>query len=105
MAAKDLYEKDFYKILGVSKDASAAELKKVYRKLAREFHPDAKPGDAKAEARFKEISEAYSVLSDEEQRRQAAQGQGGTGQAGQQQPGVRPDQEQQGGGAMNRRDR
>lgn len=68
MASQDWLEKDFYKILGVSKDASDADIKKVYRKLARENHPDSNPGDAKAEARFKEISEAYSVLSDSSQR-------------------------------------
>jgi molecular chaperone DnaJ len=68
MASQDWFDKDFYKILGVSKDASEAELKKVYRKLAREFHPDSNQGNAKAEERFKEISEAYSVLSDKEQR-------------------------------------
>jgi len=68
MASQDWLEKDFYKILGVSKDASDAELKKVYRKLARQYHPDSNPGDSKAEAKFKEISEAYSVLSDTEQR-------------------------------------
>ncbi len=68
MASQDWLEKDFYKILGVSKDVSDAELKKTYRKLAREYHPDSKPGDTAAEARFKEISEAYSVLSDKEQR-------------------------------------
>jgi molecular chaperone DnaJ len=70
MASQDWFEKDFYKILGVAKDVSEAELKKVYRKLARQFHPDSNPGDAKAEARFKEISEAYSVLSDAEQRKE-----------------------------------
>lgn len=70
MASQDWLSKDFYKILGVSKDVSEAELKKVYRKLAREFHPDANPGDAKAEERFKDISEAYSVLSDKEQRKE-----------------------------------
>ena len=70
MASQDWFDKDFYKILGVAKDVSDAELKKVYRKLARQFHPDSKPGDAKAEARFKEISEAYSVLSDAEQRKE-----------------------------------
>ncbi|MEY3908528.1 MAG: hypothetical protein RLZZ90_435, partial [Actinomycetota bacterium] len=68
MASQDWFDKDFYKILGVSKDVSDAELKKVYRKLARQNHPDSNPGDAKAEAKFKEISEAYSVLSDKEQR-------------------------------------
>jgi molecular chaperone DnaJ len=68
MASQDWFDKDFYKVLGVAKDVSEAELKKVYRKLSRQFHPDTNPGDAKAEARFKEISEAYSVLSDKEQR-------------------------------------
>ena len=68
MASQDWLEKDFYKVLGVSKDVDDAALKKAYRKLARQFHPDSNPGDAKAEARFKEISEAYSVLSDKEQR-------------------------------------
>jgi molecular chaperone DnaJ len=68
MASQDWFEKDFYKILGVAKETSDAELKKVYRKLAREFHPDSNPDNAKAEARFKEISEAYSVLSDKDQR-------------------------------------
>ena len=68
MASQDWFDKDFYKILGVAKDVSEAELKKVYRKLARQYHPDSNPGDAKAEARFKEISEAYTVLSDKTQR-------------------------------------
>jgi molecular chaperone DnaJ len=68
VASQDWFEKDFYKVLGVSKDFTEAELKKVYRKLAREFHPDSNPGNAAAEARFKEISEAYSVLSDKQQR-------------------------------------
>jgi len=68
MASQDWFDKDFYKILGVSKEVSDAELKKVYRKLAREFHPDSNQGNPKAEARFKEISEAYSVLSDKAQR-------------------------------------
>jgi molecular chaperone DnaJ len=70
MASQDWFDKDFYKILGVSKDVSDADLKKTYRKLARQFHPDSNPGDAGAEARFKEISEANSVLSDPEQRRE-----------------------------------
>lgn len=68
MASQDWLDKDFYKTLGTSKDVSDAELKKVYRKLARKYHPDSNPGDAAAEAKFKEISEAYSVLSDAEQR-------------------------------------
>ena len=70
MASQDWFDKDFYKILGVSKDVSEADLKKTYRKLARQFHPDSNPGDAKAEAKFKEISEANSVLSDPELRRE-----------------------------------
>ncbi len=68
MASQDWFDKDFYKVLGVSKDVSDTELKKVYRKLARQYHPDSNQGNAKAEAKFKEISEAYSVLSDKEQR-------------------------------------
>ena len=68
MASQDWFDKDFYKVLAVAKGVSAAELKKTYRKLARQYHPDSNAGDAKAEARFKEISEAYSVLSDPEQR-------------------------------------
>ena len=83
MASQDWFEKDFYKILGVAKDVSESELKKVYRKLAREFHPDSNQGNPKAEARFKEISEAYSVLSDKEQRAEydqmRAMGPGGFG--------------------------
>ena len=70
MANQDWFDKDFYKILGVAKGATDAELKKVYRKLARQFHPDSNQGDPKAEERFKEISEAYSVLSDAEQRKE-----------------------------------
>ena len=68
MASQDWFDKDFYKTLGVSKDVTEADLKKTYRKLARKYHPDSNPGDAKAEATFKEISEAYAVLSDTEQR-------------------------------------
>ena len=70
MAGQDWFEKDFYAVLGISPDASADEVKKAYRKLARQHHPDANPGDAGAEARFKEVGEAYSVLSDPEQRQQ-----------------------------------
>ena len=59
-----------YAVLGVARDAPIDEIKKVYRRLARETHPDLNPGDAKAEARFKDISAAYDVLSDPEKRRQ-----------------------------------
>jgi len=70
MASQDWFEKDFYAILGVPVDADAAAIKKAYRKLARTLHPDAKPGDAAAEQRFKEIGEAYAVLSDPDERKQ-----------------------------------
>ncbi len=70
MASQDWFDKDFYKVLGVEKGVSEAELKKTYRKLARKYHPDSNQGDAKAEATFKEVSEAYSVLSDPEQRKE-----------------------------------
>jgi molecular chaperone DnaJ len=64
MSAKDMYEKDYYKILGVSKDADAATIKKAYRKLAKDLHPDANDGDKKIEEKFKAVSEAYDVVSD-----------------------------------------
>ncbi|WP_406477689.1 molecular chaperone DnaJ [Streptomyces platensis] len=70
MSTKDFVEKDYYKVLGVPKDATEAEIKKAYRKLAREFHPDANKGDAKAEERFKEISEANDVLGDAKRRKE-----------------------------------
>lgn len=68
MAAKDLYEKDLYLILGVKKSDDATAVKKQYRKLARELHPDKTKGDKKLEDRFKEVSEAYEVLSDDKKR-------------------------------------
>src|SRR6478672_2417486 len=70
MSTKDFIEKDFYKVLGVPKDATDAEVKKAYRKLAREYHPDANKGDAKAEERFKEISEANDILGDPKKRKE-----------------------------------
>lgn len=68
MAAKDLYEKDFYAILGVDKKAGADEIKKKYRTLARELHPDKTKGDDALEERFKAVSEAYDILSDSKKR-------------------------------------
>lgn len=70
MPQQDWLEKDFYKTLGVSKDVDEKELTKAYRNLARKYHPDANPDDAKAEERFKEISEAYDVLSDADRRKE-----------------------------------
>jgi len=68
MAAKDLYEKDFYKILGLGKSASGDEIKKKYRSLARELHPDKTKGDSALEEKFKAVSEAYDILSDGKKR-------------------------------------
>jgi molecular chaperone DnaJ len=68
MAAKDLYEKDFYAILGVDKKAGADEIKKKYRSLARELHPDKTKGDDALEEKFKAVSEAYDILSDPKKR-------------------------------------
>ena len=68
MAAKDLYEKDFYKILGIGKSASGDEIKKKYRSLARELHPDKTKGDSALEEKFKAVSEAYDILSDGKKR-------------------------------------
>ncbi|WP_084105198.1 DnaJ C-terminal domain-containing protein [Demequina sp. NBRC 110056] len=70
MTSQDWFSKDFYATLGVSKDASAEDIKKAYRKLARDLHPDRNPGDKASESRFKEVGEAYGVLSDKEQRQQ-----------------------------------
>lgn len=68
MSVKDMYEKDYYKILGVSKDADAAAIKKAYRKLAKDLHPDTNAGDKKIEEKFKAVSEAYDVVSDPKRR-------------------------------------
>ena len=62
--------KDYYRILGVNKNASVADIKKAYRKLARKYHPDLNPGDKSAENKFKEIQEAFSVLKDPQKRKQ-----------------------------------
>ncbi|WP_165984088.1 molecular chaperone DnaJ [Streptomyces sp. YIM 98790] len=70
MSTKDFIEKDYYKVLGVPKDATETEIKKAYRSLAREYHPDANKGDTKAEERFKDVSEAYDVLGDPKRRKE-----------------------------------
>lgn len=89
MASENWITDDFYKALGVSEDASESDIKKAYRKLSRKYHPDLNPGDAAAEKKFKEISEAYDVLSDKKQReeydqirRYGAAGAGGFGGGG-----------------------
>ena len=89
MASENWITDDFYKALGVSEDASENDIKKAYRKLSRKYHPDLNPGDAAAEKKFKEISEAYDVLSDKKQReeydqirRYGAAGMGGFGAGG-----------------------
>jgi molecular chaperone DnaJ len=87
LSTKDFLEKDYYKTLGVSKGATADEIKKSYRKLARKYHPDANEGDAKAEERFKEISEAYTVLSDDKRRKEYDEARSLFGTGGMRMPG------------------
>jgi len=87
MSSRDFLEKDFYKVLGVPKGAKADEIKKAYRKLARQYHPDANKGDPAAEERFKEISEAYDVLSDEKRRKEYDEGRALFGNGGFRVPG------------------
>ena len=70
MASQDWMTKDFYAVLGVTKDADATAIKKAYRVLAKKYHPDRNPDDAAAAERFKEIGEAYAVLSDPKERQQ-----------------------------------
>jgi molecular chaperone DnaJ len=86
---REWFEKDYYHVLGVPRNASASEIKKAYRKLAQQFHPDRNRGDKEAEERFKEISSSYDVIGDEEKRKQydqvremAASGYGGFPGAG-----------------------
>ena len=87
MSTRDFLEKDYYKTLGVAKGASADEIKKSYRKLARKYHPDANKGDSKAEERFKEISEAYNVLSDDKRRKEYDEARSLFGSGGPRMPG------------------
>ena len=70
MVSRDWLEKDFYKVMGVAKDAPTSDIKRAYRHMARDLHPDHNPGNAEAEKRFKEVSEAYSVLSDDKKRKE-----------------------------------
>lgn len=89
---REWIDKDFYGVLGVSKEASTDEIKKAYRKLAQKYHPDSNPGDEEAEERFKEVSEAYATLSKPDQRKEYDQvrrvaSQGGFGGFGGGQPG------------------
>jgi molecular chaperone DnaJ len=81
VASQDWFSKDFYATLGVPKDADQTAIKKAYRQLAKELHPDRNPGNAQAEKKFKDVGEAYAVLSDTEQRKQydAVRAMGGGG--------------------------
>ncbi|MFF1823263.1 molecular chaperone DnaJ [Kribbella sp. NPDC058245] len=97
MSTKDWIEKDFYKVLGVSKTAEQDEIKKSYRKLARKYHPDSNQGDASAEAKFKEVSEAYDVVGDAKKRKEYDEARRLFGSGGFRMPGGG----QQGGGGFN----
>ncbi len=92
MSTRDFIEKDYYAVLGVAKAATGPEIKKAYRALARELHPDKNPGDSKAEARFKEVSEAYDVLSDEARRKEYDEARSLFGGGGTRPGGFRPGQ-------------
>ncbi|MEO3972505.1 molecular chaperone DnaJ [Streptomyces sp. CAU 1734] len=96
MSTKDFVEKDYYKVLGVPKDATEAEIKKAYRKLAREYHPDANKGDTGAEERFKEISEANDILGDPKRRKEYDEARALFGNGG-----FRPGPGGPGGGSFN----
>jgi molecular chaperone DnaJ len=96
VSQRDWMDKDYYGVLGVSKDASKADIKKAYRKLAQQYHPDANKGDAQAEKRFKEISEAHAILSNDEKRAEYDQMRQFVEAGGQRFYGFRP-----GGGAGN----
>ncbi|MCX3060946.1 molecular chaperone DnaJ [Streptomyces beihaiensis] len=96
MSTKDFIEKDYYKVLGVPKDATDAEIKKAYRKLARENHPDANKGNPKAEERFKEISEANDILGDPKKRKEYDEARALFGNGG-----FRPGPGGAGGGSFN----
>lgn len=88
MSAQDWIEKDFYKTLGVDKKAPAADIKKSYRKLARELHPDKNPDNKAAETRFKDVSEAYDVLSDDKKRAEYDEARSLFGAGGMRRPGA-----------------
>jgi molecular chaperone DnaJ len=87
VSTKDFLEKDYYKTLGVTKNATPDEIKKSYRKLARKYHPDANKGNPSAEEKFKEISEAHTVLSDEKRRKEYDEARSLFGSGGMRMPG------------------